>query len=344
MSKRIVLCLSHAIEEHDQLKLLTELGYEVFSIGGYINPHAPHDPKRPPLPQVPHYPELQAAVDAMGSEDNLGAAQANIPGPILEWLGDDGIIIFHHFLERLFGQWSELASWRKRGGRVIWRSVGQSNHVLEATAAYFRRDGLERVAYSPMEANLPAYSGHDAVIRFYKDPAEWTGWTGSEPFILNITQGLFQRGSACNPEWFVAAVEGIRSLAAGQGTEEVGGPGVVSVETMHHLLRSARAYLYTGTQPASYTLAWIEAAMTGTPIVSIGPKAWGTFFPYSPGLLETHELSWAWSDDPAEARTVLRDLLNDIDKARAASVFQRGRALELFGREPVGEAWKAYLG
>ena len=344
MSKRILLALSHSIEEHDQLRLLHDLGYEVASIGGYIDPAHPHDPKRPPLPDIPMVPVVKQTVDALGTEDNLGSAQKRIPGPILEWLGDDGIIIFHHFLERLFGQWAELAPWRRRGGRIIWRSVGQSNHILENTAAYYRRDGLERVAYSPKEAALPFYSGHDAVIRFYKDPDEWTGWRGDEPFVLNITQGLFQRGSACNPEWFVRAVEGTRSMAAGEGSEEVGGPGIVPIETMHQLLRSARAYIYTGTQPASYTLGFIEAAMTGTPVVSIGPKAWGTFFPYSPALFEAHEMSWAWSDDPAEARKVLNELLGDHDKARVASEFQRGRALELFSKDVVGAAWKAYLG
>ena len=57
---RIALCLSHSIEEHDQLKLLSGMGYEVFSIGGYIDPANPHDDKRPALPEVPFYPQLKA--------------------------------------------------------------------------------------------------------------------------------------------------------------------------------------------------------------------------------------------------------------------------------------------
>src|SRR3972149_3204731 len=99
---RILLCLSHSIEEHDQLRLLTSLGYEVFSIGGYIDPARPHDPKPGPLPDVPFYPDLKAGVDGLGTEDNLGAAQTRIPDAIMEWLGDDGAIIYHHLLERLW--------------------------------------------------------------------------------------------------------------------------------------------------------------------------------------------------------------------------------------------------
>ena len=40
----IVLLLAHSIEEHDQLRLLADIGHQVFSIGGYIDPRHPHDP------------------------------------------------------------------------------------------------------------------------------------------------------------------------------------------------------------------------------------------------------------------------------------------------------------
>ena len=126
MGKRILVALSHAIEEFQQLDLLHSLGYEVASLGAYIDPAHPHVDIRPPLPQVPKVPEVIAASEAtkyLGEEP-----QENIPAAILDWLGDDGIIIYHHFLGRLFKQWPRLNAWRKggRGRRIIWRSVGQS--------------------------------------------------------------------------------------------------------------------------------------------------------------------------------------------------------------------------
>jgi hypothetical protein len=192
VARRIVLALSHSIEEHDQLKLLHGLGHEVFSIGGYINPAEPHDDKRPALSDVPHYPDLQAAVDAIGSPDNLGAAQELIPDAILDWADT---IIYHHYLDRLYGQWSRIRDWLRGDAnrRVIWRSVGQSVEGNERTAVPFRKEGLERVAYSPKEQNIPGYAGHDALIRFYKDPEEWSGWTGEDPVVINFTQHLRQR-------------------------------------------------------------------------------------------------------------------------------------------------------
>src|SRR5438105_7822461 len=105
-----------------------ELGHEVASIGGFIDPAHPHDSKRPALPQVPMVPVVKEAVDSLGTADNLGAAQRHIPAPILDWLGDDGVIFYHHYLDRLFDQWPHIKDWMRGSPkrRVVWRSVGQS--------------------------------------------------------------------------------------------------------------------------------------------------------------------------------------------------------------------------
>src|SRR5574340_766684 len=127
----VLLCLSHSIEEHDQLLLLAGLGLGVASLGGYIDPAHPHDPKRPPLPQVPLVPVVRDAVDAVGGN---GAAQSRIPDAVLDWLGDDGVIVFHHYLERLMDQWGTLRQWLHGASerRVIWRTVGRSEeHTSE---------------------------------------------------------------------------------------------------------------------------------------------------------------------------------------------------------------------
>ena len=155
----ILLCLSHAIEEYDQLRLLSSLGHNVASIGGYIDPRNPHDPKRPAL-DIDGVPEIKAAVDALGTPDNLGAAQARLPDVALDWAD---VIIYHHRLERLFGQWERLADFRKRG-RIIWRTVGQSVEYNELEARPFRNDGLEIVRYSPKERNIRGYADRKSVV------------------------------------------------------------------------------------------------------------------------------------------------------------------------------------
>lgn len=346
MSKRILLCLSHSIEEWQQLTLLTDLGYEVFSIGGYIDPEHPHDPKRPPA-HVPYYPELKAAVDAIGSDDNLGEAQKHIPSAILDWLGDDGIIIFHHRLERLFGDWPRVKDWMRGGSgrRVIWRSVGQSVRTNEVEAAPFRMSGLERVLYSPKERNIPDFSGEDALIRFWGEQVDepWVGfWKG----VIQISQHLRQRDPYTNWEYWDTATRGLPRLAIGPGSEVIGGPGAVSFAEMKSDLISSRAFLWTGSQPASYTLGLIEAMHAGIPTVSIGPAWMRVQYDghTASEQFEGHEIALMAADDPNQARHILRQLLNDDAYAQDMSVRTRARARALFDRETIGKQWQAFLG
>ena len=341
MSRRIVQCLSHSIESFDMMKLYHSIGHEVFDVGGLIDPRSPHDDKRPALPDVPFYPELKAAVDAIGSPDNLGAAQSHLPDALLEWADT---IVYHHYLDRLYIQWPRIRDWLRGDSnrRVIWRSVGQSVEGNERTAVPFRREGLERVAYSPKEQNIPGYAGHDALIRFYVDPDEWHGWIGSEERVIQVTQHLRQRDPYTNWGFWDAATRGLPNMPLGPGSEAIGGPGSLSYADMQEWLRTARAYLYTGTQPASYTLGLIEALMTGIPVLSIGPSHMG-IFPYGPDLFEGHELASGWTDHPETAATQLRLLLDDHAEAKRVSEHQRQRAIEMFGMDRIKAEWTAYL-
>ena len=358
MTRRIVQLLSHSIESHDMMRLYHSIGHEVFDIGPYINPAEPHVDMRPALPQVPFYPHLKEAVDALNTPDNLRAAQERIPDAILEWADT---IVAHHYLERLYGQWPRIRDWLRGDSnrRVIWRSVGQSVEGNERTAVPFRKEGLERVAYSPREANIPGYSGHDALIRFYADPIQWHGWTGEWERVTQVTQHLFQRDPYTNYGFWKAATDGLTTTQfiskngvpapssavrpIGPGSEAIGGPGAVPYEQMKLHLRRCRAYLYTGTQPASYTLGLLEALMTGIPVISIGPS-WMRIFEYGPLLFEGHELASGWTDYPETARMNLQALLDDHDEARWVSEHQRRRAIEMFGVEKIRAEWAAFLG
>ena len=354
----VLLCLSHSIEEYDQLRLLSGLGYTVASIGGYIDPRHPHDDKRPAL-DIDVVPEIKAAVDSFGTADNLGAAQTNLPPAILDWAD---VIIFHHYLPRLFGQWPAIRAWLDRGShrRVIWRTVGQSVTNNEEEAAPFRKDGLEIVRYSPKERNIPGYAGEDALIRFYKDPAEWDGWEGflaEDPFIVNFTQHdatPHGRDEWVNWAFWEAATQGYRVEFGGPHTDLIGGHGSLPIGDMQSWLRHGRVYLYTGTQPASYTLGLIEAMMTGIPVVSIAPQ-FMRIFPYGPDLFEGLDIAgygagaadgYIPSDEQviANTRDILGQMLTDPRFAYNAGRYARLRAIELFGMATIGAQWKAFLG
>jgi hypothetical protein len=137
-----------------------------------------------------------------------------------------------------------------------------------------RLEGLEIVRYSPKERNLGNYAGETTLIRFGKYPEDWGGWTGHWPVVGNVSQHAPEphgRDDALNWRFWEEATQGLPRTFAGPHSEKIGGLGALPYDEMRDYLRRIRAYLYTGTQPASYTLGLIEAMMTGVPVVSIGP-------------------------------------------------------------------------
>jgi glycosyltransferase involved in cell wall biosynthesis len=338
---RVLLLGAHSILEFDDVLMFHELGHEVASIGAYIDPSAPQDDKRPALPQVPMVQTVKDAVDALGQQgikDTLAAAKANLPDAILDWA--EVIIVSAFEREWLLPQYDR---WKDAGKRVIWRTIGQSGDANEAAMRTLRARGLEIVRYSPREKHIPNYAGQDAVIRFYKDPDEWHGWTGEDAVVTNVTQAMFDRHPWCNPAFWAIATEGLAVRPMGPRSEVYGGIGEVGYETMKEGLRRARCYLYVGTQPASYTLGLIEAMMTGCPVVSIGASHM-RILPYGPALFEGHEIAARAYDDPHIARAQLQVLLDNPDYATAMGLESRLIAIDLFGKDRIFDQWAAYIG
>jgi hypothetical protein len=336
---KVLLLASHAIAEYDDIRMFVSLGYDVFCPGGYEDPTQAKEGMRPTIEGQPDHADLRAACVAQ-REKHAGEstayaidwAKADLHPDLIDWAD---VIICHHFpVPWLHEQWPRL-----QGKRVIWRTCGQSNADLESRTLPFRRDGLEIVRYSPKEAALGNYVGHDAIIRFGKFPEDYPAWTGDESVVINVTQHLYQRHPATNWEFWEVATMDLPRLAIGPGSEVLGGPGALTTTAMYDFLAYARAYLYTGTQPASYTLGLIEAMMVGIPTVSIGPN-WMAL----PELFEGHELTLLGYDHPEAVTSALRQLLNDSDYAAEVSAIQRDTARSLFGMDVVGPQWEAYLG
>lgn len=338
----ILLLTAHSIAEYDDLRMLTDLGYDVFSIGAYSDPANPSDTLRPSLPEAPSFPDLAEKCreqrERHAGESAIWAidwAKADLHDDVIDWADT---IICHHFLDAwIVSQWERL-----RDKRVIWRTCGQSDPRLEHVMRPLHDQGLQIVRYSPAERRhferIGVFAGEDAMIRFGKYPSDWYGWTGDDPVVGNITQNMVGRGDACGLGFWMAATEGLPVRPAGPGSDLLPhGIGTLDYGAMRRYLRSIRAYLYTGTQPASYTLGLIEAMMTGVPVVSIGPKA---FLPQAPDLFEGREIAFRGGDDPGDARLTLRRLLDHRDD-RAP---ERARAIDLFGIDAIAPQWRSFLG
>jgi hypothetical protein len=345
---KILSLTAHSIEEYDVIRMFTDLGHDVFSPGAYIDPANPQDDMRPPLPDAKAHPELKAIVDALpvspGQHGTTWAAKDHVPDDILDWCDT---IMVHHILDRWL--WPQFARFQSAGKRIIWRTVGQSSHANEWQAKPYVEAGCEVVRYSPQERNIPNYAGESTMIRFYKDPDEYTGWHGQGGHVLIVTQNPVKRQAWVGTAWALDATKDLPTLWVGPQTEEIGarGLGKVPPAQLMEEMRAARAVLWTGTIPASYTLGLIEAMMTGCPVVAIGPNSWAGVgrqaMPYLPRIYEGHMIAPLWSDSPMEANEMLRGLLDDDDYAGQVGAVSRERAIALFGKDRVYQAWRGWL-
>ena len=353
MSKRILYMSVHETLEYDELKLFSELGYEVYSLGAYTQPGGEEHRKRPPLelPYNPHFIELALQYD-----------RRKLHPEILE--GIDIVIVMHEpsFLgyskgakdwnsDLGEGNWPLFRDFIKRGGRVIWRSIGQSIPTVEDKIRPWVEEGLEIVRYSPTEKTIARYAGENTIIRFYKDPEEYTGWTGERRRVINFTQSLKQRGKFCGYKLIKQVMNGLAGEVYGPGNDDLGSlnGGLLKYEEQMQAMRESRAYLYHGSYPASYTLSFIEAMMIGMPMVCAGPKEGnGSMFPEQetyeiPDLID-QEVNGFYSDRPEALSQQIHKLLNDPSYAIMMSAFGRNRAIKLFGKKKIAGQWKEFLG
>ena len=352
MGKRTLILASHAVAEYDDVRMFSDMGYDVFAPGGYEVPGTEGEGIRPPLPDAPAHPELVARLNEARAAhpdrpDLIDAGKARLHDDIIDWAE---VIIVHHFPEQwIGGQWDRIAH-----KRVIWRTCGQSDARIERYMFRLRELGMQIVRYSPAERRyferVGAFAGEDALIRFGKYPDDYGPWIGDLPAVINITQDLKNRGDSCGYQFWVEATRGIArrfpegpeapwAIPMGKGSDEIGGTGILSYNEMIGALRSARCYLYTGTTPASYTLGLIEAMLSGIPVVSIGKGAWS-----GPGdLFEGDEIAGLAFDDPARARDALMAYLKSPGAAATDSMTVRERAIDLFDVAKIGPQWDDFL-
>ena len=333
----ILLLSCHEILEADEIQLFTELGYKVFSLAGVFQSSNTGILR----PKIINFEPDQRLVSI-----GLQCSKDNIHDELIKWMD---MMIVHHVPDWISNNWMNIEK-----KPVVWRSIGQSTRHIELKLKEYREQGLKIVRYSPKENTIPGYVGEDAMIRFYKDPEEYKDWTGEKKEVITIAQSMndptskYNRARFLNFDLFDKATSGFPRKLYGPGNENSGiEGGILSFEGLKSVLRESRVYLYTGTQPASYTLGMIEAMMTGIPIVAIGPKHANNIFKEQQ-TYEVYEIiqngyNGYWSDDVSELKNYITELLNNDEKAKMISENGRKTAIAMFGVKKIREEWKEFF-
>ncbi len=326
----------HQILEYDEVKLFHELGIDVFSTGSYACPWFREGMLRPGIEGLTHYPELERHASTYMSSG------CSLSQELIDWADT---IMFMHQPEALEKNWHKM-----KGKRVIFRSIGQCVQHQEEILSILKDEGLEIVRYSPMESRIPSYAGQDALIRFYKDPEEFSGYTGHIEQVVNFTQSVVQRKKHTHFAEMKEIMQGLPAKIYGTDNEnlhELDG-GQKSYENLKQILRESRVYLYGGTWPAPYTLSFIEAMMTGIPIVAMGRRIAestnsASFEFYEIPYILTNQVTGYVSDDTTYLRENVKFLLENPLRAKEIGDLARKHAIQLFGKKNISRLWKDYL-
>lgn len=327
----------HEILEHDELKLLTALGHDVFSYqGAYAFPEGHSSLKRPGIPEMTYHQDL--------SEESSKYAKTKIPQEFFDRF--DCVIVIHD-PNVIVENWE-----RMKHKPVIWRSIGQSTPACENMIRRMRYEGMKIVRMSQKEENITGYIGSDALIRFGKDPEEWHDWNGQVKRAINFTQSLLGRRQFCHYDAIHAIMEGFPALVYGSGNTDLGGydGGELPYEMMKGALRDNRVFIYGGTWPSPYTLALQEAMMTGIPVVAIGktlaesvvPEADRIDYYELPDIIKNGENGFI-SDNINELRSYVDQLMQDEQLAKRISQEGRKTAIRLWNYEKISGEWNGFL-
>jgi len=335
---KIHLLSCHSILEYDLLHLFTEMGHEVFCNGAYRNPAGNGLLPRPGVANAKYFPEYEKL--------SAEFPKTNLPSELIEPFD---IIFIMHTPEFVNENWNKI-----KHKKVIWYSIGQSLRHVENSIRRARYEGMKIVRYSPKEEKLPDYLGSDACIRFYKDEQEFCNWNGQVKRVINFTQSLRGRRHFCHHDEIMALVHDFPSLIYGSGNDDLGplNGGDVPYDLMKGALRDNRVYVYGGTWPAPYTLSFIEAWMTGIPIVAIGKRlaekiegVAGTdiYDFYEVQDLIEHGKDGFVSDNKDELRQDIHTLLEDYELAEQVGAAGRKKAISLFGRDLIKHQWEDFF-
>lgn len=340
---KILYLSCHSILEHDEVSLFNELRYEIFSPGAFVEPLNPGDASLRPGIQGLVYNQ-----DIVNQWHRLCAQHPGEDGKnhlTKEFVDNfDCVIVMH------LPRWIQLNWDVMKHKRVIWRTIGQSVASTEASLKPYRDQGLEIVRYSPREIHIPGFIGQDAMIRFYKNETEYGPWNGDNERVITFAQSMKQRGSHCGYEIFKVVTDPFDRALFGPGNDsEPWMYGKVSFDQLKKEMRDNRAYFYTGTHPASYTLNFIEAFMTGIPIVAIGSKYGNADWCRNHNLYEIQDFiingqNGLISDDLNELRSYIDILLKSKDIAYQLGKNGRETAIQLFGKQKISKQWREYLG
>lgn len=338
---KILYLSCHAVLEYDELRILNDLGYDVTSVGGYINPKSPHVDTRPPLTIDSNKDREHKINKLFETNKSKGIPLEKCSYTLTKEVVDDYDIIYvMHNLEWLDINWPII-----KNKIVVLRTFlnlgGTELHIQK-----YVNQGLKVLRCSPMEREIENYAGEDGIIRFLKYECDFKPRNILHDQVITFGQSVKQRGSWCGAELIEGLSKELPFTIFGPANDEYKfWGGRLSYEDQLIQLATNSCYFFTGTFPAQYTLSFVEALMTGIPIVSMGKNLSQSIvskYPFEvPYILD--EIGGFYGDDLTDIKNKLQVLLDDRKLNEEISIKEISLGKKLFSAERNMCLWKDFF-
>lgn len=347
--KILYVSSNHASLEYDDLKMLTEMGIDWFSTGVYLNPVSPLKSlvSRESIIKAPNSKHIDLFRAANPSYIPFENALVKVPEELAQQF--DLIWVTHTF-PNIESNWDSF-----KGKPVIWRTYNQQQPEWEAKAKVLRTKGLKIVRIGNTESNRLTFAGEDRVIRAYVDSNIFSDWKGSRRKILTyhnrFEQRLKQSLNGC-PQAYLrlrgSMAPSLFELYGFSNPNNGFSHGSLPYEQQVEKYRSSLIYLSLNSESAVYTNSFMEALMTGIPVVTFGPelsnvKSRELQHSYEvPDLVENGKEAIV-SDDLDFLHEQIKSLMNSREYRTSLGQAGRNKALQLFDKNRIMIEWRDFL-
>ena len=323
----------HAVLEFDEISIFKALGHNVCSLGT-MQQGSQFTVYRPAVTTNEVELGFYADYDRRGGQYTAPAdSDYLIPNGFIDQF--DIIIVMHQF--HIIQQ-----NWAKFIGKpVVWRTIGQDIDNNERYLAYFRERGLKIVRYSQAELRASNSIGCDQLIRFAKDPNFYAGWKGTDPQVLSFVNGLADRYPLEAADYRQISSEIPCMLGGSSNDSFAGWLGFKSVEEQAELYRVCGAYLYGFGFNIPYTLNFVEAWMSGAPMIVYAPFDRLGYFEVD--TLVEDRVTGRVCRTVSESTDAAKNILADKQFAAKLSAAGRAKAIELFSSASIAQQWAEFL-
>ncbi|WP_395661557.1 glycosyltransferase [Aestuariivirga sp.] len=333
--RRVLYYSVHGALEYDDLRLLHEAGFDVFSLGSFGDPVVKSNQLRKSEPYFTK-PEDYAAMNEGGVVITDGRKR------ITQSFADrfDAVIVNHdpHFIIDNVGVLENTLT--------IRRTLGQTTRGQENGLKPYRTT-FKTVRYSPREQRegmIPC----DAAIYFGKFPDQYSDYRGGDCVLTFMSRA---RRDLARPKLsdYQAIIRGFNAKLYGLANEGIENwLGICPEAAQPDVYADCRMYLYTHSLIACYTLNFMEAMLTGCPIIAPSARFVSAGNPYpdwNEGMYEVQEFLQGGAGLTYDSVEEARRLIETVSDEELAATSERAKtfARARFDGNRIAREWRDFL-